>query len=148
MKMSNEIDTKHIYKLFTKHKDFFPHIRYDYVKRKLEADEFIYDDGVVILYSKYKRNSRTGNVLMKKGDYIIHQIVNEFPGNGKTSEVFHNFVNNIETDIYLTVRDENARAIRFYEKMGFVKAGEVYWKNGEISGTVFLLTKENYKNGR
>ncbi len=43
-----------IYKLFSVRKDVFPHIRQDYISRKIEEGNCIYEEGVVIIYSIYR----------------------------------------------------------------------------------------------
>lgn len=133
-----KLDAKEVYKMFTERKEFFPHIRFDYVQRKIEAGEIIVRDGVAITFNKYKRNSRLGDVLIMKDDYIIHQIVNSQPGSGHAKTVIDDFLKQINTDTYLAVRDDNLGAIKFYNKVGFEKIGTVCWKNNTLPGTIFV----------
>ena len=39
-------------------KAYFPHIRQDYLKRKIEANNVILQDGVVIVFGVYKRKQK------------------------------------------------------------------------------------------
>ncbi len=56
-------------------KAYFPHIRQDYLKRKIEANNVILQDGVVIVFGVYKRKQKIGKVEAQKGDAHIGQIV-------------------------------------------------------------------------
>ena len=41
-------------------KAYFPHIRQDYICRKIEANNVIIEDGVVIIFGVYKKKQRFG----------------------------------------------------------------------------------------
>ena len=69
--------------IFYQHKQWFPHIRTDYMRREIAAGHLILDNDVVITYNFYKRNykldkSSMGNVsqkiIMQANDCILHQI--------------------------------------------------------------------------
>ena len=130
---------KEIYKIFDQYKDIFPHIRYDYLQRKIESSTCIYHDNVVITYTIYKRKTKLGTCYTHKGDVIIHQIVNAEPSNGKSKEVLKNFLDHtVEGKIvWLSVRSDNDRACSFYEKMKFTKMGTIDWMGGLLEGHVF-----------
>ena len=135
---------REIYDIFKKYKEIFPHIRQDYLKRMIAADNVIYKDGVVIIFQKYKKATRLGDVTVKAGTYILHQIVNANQGNGKTKAVWEEFLNKVVEDpdsqgIVLTVRSNNLRACKLYENLGFNRAGNIDWKSGEIKGSVYTL---------
>jgi|TARA_Y100000592_G_scaffold69932_1_gene108794 GNAT superfamily N-acetyltransferase len=136
--------SKEIYDFFLKNRDIFPHIRKDYLERNLTKGNVIYEDGVIVVYGHYQRKQRLGEVQAQKGDYIIHQILNTEKGNGKAGDVFERFFEYIDGNLWLCVRDENERAIRFYEKVGFEKEGKIYWKSGELPGTVFCKRKFDF----
>ena len=51
------------------------------------------------------------------------------------------FFEHINSNLWLCVRNENTRAISFYEKVGFEKDGDIAWKSGELPGTVFCKRK-------
>jgi len=55
-------DLKAIYRHFQAHRDAFPHVRQDALKRRIEAHQCVYQDGVVITYQQYRKRSRVGNV--------------------------------------------------------------------------------------
>ena len=106
VKFAEDKDYITIVETFKKHKEFFPHIRTDYLKRciinsfsesKLESKNksnnlMIFDKGVVITYSFYKRKNKIGNTLAQPGDCILHQIVAE-KRDGSAKEVLHDFFN-------------------------------------------------------
>ena len=141
MNHATEEDGKKIYEAFREYKEIFPHIRKDYLERNIKKGNVILEDGVVIVYGKYQRKQRLGTSTAQKGEYIIHQILNVEKGNGKAADVFHNFFEHINSNLWLCVRNENTRAISFYEKVGFEKDGDIAWKSGELPGTVFCKRK-------
>ena len=56
-------------------KAYFPHIRQDYICRKIEANNVIIEDGVVIIFGVYKKKQKIGNMQAVRGDAHIGQIV-------------------------------------------------------------------------
>ncbi len=137
-------DLKAIYKHFQSHRDVFPHIRQDALRRRIEARECVYQDGVVIIYQQYRKRTRVGDVQVPAGSVMLHQVLNSKQFNGAGRRVFLKFVDEIVKplgDLYLTVRRENAVACRFYERRGMEIAGFVVWKNGTIPGLVYRLVK-------
>jgi len=133
-------EIKEVYGIFHKHKEIFPHVRFDYLQRKIDSGCCVYDDGVVITYTIYKRKNRIWNQnVANKGDVMLHQIVNANPSNGKSSDVLQGFFEHtVEGKIvWLTVRADNKRAIKFYEKIGFDDMGDIYWMKGKLPGKVF-----------
>ena len=128
-----------IYAVFRHHKQFFPHIRTDALKRRIAAGECIYDRQVVITYQLYKRRvriSRHADVYGEKGDCILHQIATLNLG-GASSEVLRDFFKFTGANTYLTVRSENARAVAFYKKMGMEVVGSTRWGKSDIPGLIF-----------
>jgi len=134
-------DLKTIYSHFRSHRDVFPHIRQDGLKRRIEAKQCIYQHGVVITYQRYSKRTLVGNVRIPAGAIMLHQILNSRQFNGAGRRVFGQFVDDIVKpsggDLYLTVRRENAVARRFYERHGMKVVGTVDWKNGTIPGLVY-----------
>ena len=117
------------------YRDIFPYLRFDSLKNKVEEGKVIYDSGVVITYNKYKRNQKLGNVQAKKGDIVIQEIVKEEAGN--SVDVFKRFADFVKEDIWLTVRRDNQKAKRFYDKVGMKVVGEVVWSKGTLMGDVY-----------
>jgi hypothetical protein len=134
-------DYEEIKSIFNKHKEWFPHIRQDKLKSQIIEGGCIFDEGVVITYNLYKKNTAFGSVIAFKGDCILHQIVTAEQGNGCACKVFTKFVEYVDTNIFLTVRADNQIATGFYEKVGMNQVGHIAWKNGEIQGLVFGLAK-------
>lgn len=146
-------EAKEIYKCFRLYKDTFPHLRFDYLHRKIDYGNCIYDKGVAITYTVYKRKNRVGTTFnglelyAMKGDVMIHQLANANPSNGKSKEVVADFLkkNCKGKKVWLTVRQTNDRACRFYEKMKFEKVGIITWMNGDLHGYVFCYDPNNLK---
>lgn len=130
-----------IVSLFRLYSKIFTHIRKEYLKESLIKGRCIYEDNVLIIYTTYKRDNRIGNYTAKRGSVTINQIVNKVPGNGSAVAVMQRFISFINTDICLSVRQDNERAIAFYKKMKFIECGKTFWKEGSIPGLVFLYCK-------
>lgn len=122
-----------ILKIFKQYPDIFPHIRKDTISLQIQQ----YREGVVITFNKYQKKVHLGNITIPKSSWILHQIVNKEPGNGKTQIILKKFMNYIDNDLYLTVRSSNTRARNFYEKNGFKEVSDISWKSGEIEGKIY-----------
>ena len=99
-----------VWKVFQDNKEWFPHVWNTKVKKRLINNELIFQDGVVITYSKSRRNGKIGrdtDVSITKGDYVIHQIINSNPRNGNAEKVIREYFDHVGQDVYLTVRSEN-----------------------------------------
>lgn len=124
-------------------KSYFPHIRQDYLKRKLKNNNIILEDGVVIVFGVYKRKQKIGNVEAQKGDAHIGQILTNSQGSGNASKILSKFFYEMNSAVWLTVRAENDRARRFYEKNGMKKVGDISWSEGTIPGVVYKFEMVN-----
>jgi FR47-like protein len=136
-------DIKPIYAHFHSHRDVFPHVRQDTLRRRIEAHQCIWQDGVVITYQQYRKRTRVGDVEVPAGAIMLHQILNSNQFSGAGRRVFGQFVNDIVKpsggDLYLSVRKENTVACRFYERHGMKIAGKVAWSGGTLSGLIYKL---------
>lgn len=126
--------------IFKENRDVFPYLRFDSLKNKIEEGKVVYDKGVVITYNKYKRKQKLGNVQANMGDIVIQEIVKEEGGDAE--DVFLRFVDFVVEDVWLTVRRDNERAKKFYDRVGMELVGEVFWSKGTIPGDVYLY-KQN-----
>lgn len=130
-----------IFSHFYNCREWFPHIRKDYVERNIRAGNVIYDNGIIIIFNQYKRRQRIGNVEAIRGDFILHQILNPYRNTDRridASETLAQFCAECKTNVYLSVREENDRACHFYLKNGFQQVGKIAWMNGSLPGLVFL----------
>tara|TARA_R100000008_G_C3542923_1_gene145841 strand:+ start:442 stop:918 length:477 start_codon:yes stop_codon:yes gene_type:complete len=154
LRLAKDKDYETIIQIFKEHKKFFPHIRADYLRRcimnndsesKLESNNrssnsMIFDKGVVLTYSFYKRKNKIGDVLAQPGDCILHQIAVK-NRDGSAKEILNKFFDSINTRAFLSVRRDNEIAKKFYEKNNMVKVGEIFWSNGKIPGDVYLYDR-------
>ena len=136
MKHATPEDFDTIKGIFKKNRKVFPYFRLDSLKNKIEEGKVVYDKGVVITYNKYKRKQKLGNVEAKMGDIVIQEIVKE--DGGDAQGVFVRFVDFVDVDVWLTVRRDNERAKKFYDRVGMELVGEVLWVHGTLSGDVYL----------
>ena len=137
-------DFDEVWKVFQDNKEWFPHVWNTKVKKRLINNELIFQDGIVITYSKSKRNGKIGrdtDVSITKGDYVIHQIINSNPRNGNAEKVIREYFDHVGQDVYLTVRSENIAANKFYEKVGMNMVGNISWSKGKMLGNVWKYTK-------
>ena len=136
MKHATIDDFDNVYSYFTKNRKWFPHVRTDYLKRMITGGMCILDREVVITYTIYKKRTKINkgaSVYGEKGDCILHQIVSK---KGKATEVFTDFFDYINTNLFLSVRASNDTAINFYLKMGMKEVDKTTWGNG-VEGLVF-----------
>jgi hypothetical protein len=144
MRLARLSELKSIYSLFASHREIFPHVRQDYLRRRIEARQCIYEDVVVITFQQYKKLTPVGNIKIPAKSVMLHQIVNSQQGSGAGSRVFDRFFDEIVVpsggDLYLSVRSGNEVACRFYERHGMKVAGKVAWSGGTISGLIYRKT--------
>ena len=97
-----------------------------------------YKNGVVLTWIKYQKTvKKTEKCIIKPGDVKLDQIVNKNQGNGAAKKVVSQFLKKFEKNrIWLEVRADNKRAIRFYKDRGFKKVCKI--KFGEISGVMMV----------
>ena len=134
-------DFDEVWKIFKDNKKWFPHVRTFHVRNRLSWGQVILQDGVLITEQEYKRSGKIGrdtDVETKKGDRIIHQIINSQPNNGNARKVIEEYFKYVDTDVYLTVREENVPANKFYKKIGMEKVGYINWSKGKMLGNVWL----------
>lgn len=141
--MELKSSNKRIMEVINQYRSVFPHVRGDKMMKRIAEGCAVWDEGVVITFTKYKRSNTVGGVKCASGDIMIHQIAAKTQGDGSAGRVLSKFIEYSQStgarNIYLTVRSENERAISFYKKNGFEVVGEVSWKRGTIPGVVMGL---------
>ena len=141
IRLATRKDADEIFRAFCRRKDIFPHIRKDYINRRIEDNECIYQDGVVITFQWYLKSVRLGDTLIPRGSCMLHQILNSNQFSGHAKRVWEFFVDEIvcgET-LYLSVREDNRTAREFYERRGMLVCGRVNWKDGKMPGVIYRL---------
>ena len=125
-------------------KTIFPHIRSDKIRTLIANQNVILENHVLITYQVYKKKTKLGNVYAEKHDVILHQISNKNRGSGYAEIVIKRFFDYVKSNVFLSVRSENKRACRFYEKVGMKEIGKIAWgSDKQISGKVFVKTTTN-----
>lgn len=144
MRHATQIDLPVIYKLFYERKNIFPHIRKDYLVKMITENKCIYEEEAVVIYSIYKVATHIGfNTRTTVGDCTLKQIIG-VQGKGKTSEFlnrFYKYLNSIPNysgNLYLSVRHDNERAKKFYERNGMEHVDNTSWSNGTILGDIYF----------
>jgi hypothetical protein len=56
-------DLKAIYRHSQAHRDVFPHVRHDSLRRRVEAHQCIWRDGIVITYQQYNKRTAVGKAV-------------------------------------------------------------------------------------
>lgn len=137
MKLAKFDDYAEIMTIFKPHiKTVFPYLRKDYMQRKIEKGEVIFDTGVVIVFGTYQRKQKIGTCQSQKGDVYISEIVSVgIPL--RASLILAEFFNTMKRDVWLTVRSENTKARKFYEKNDMKNVGNIFWMNGTLPGIVY-----------
>ena len=138
---AKEADTIEVKSIFKQHKEWFPHIRQDYIKRMIASGNLILDNDVIITYNYYKRKQRIGTVTAQQGDCVLHQIAAK-NRNGSASQALQNFFKWTNRRVFLSVRSDNIIAKKFYEKNGMDLIGFTSWSLGGVknalSGDVYM----------
>tara|TARA_R110002020_G_scaffold51965_6_gene146593 strand:+ start:585 stop:1037 length:453 start_codon:yes stop_codon:yes gene_type:complete len=128
-------DFESIKNIFYSYRAIFPHIRTDYLRRQIASNNCVFHNGIVITYNIYKRKQRIGDCQAFKGDCILHQIVKE-EGSDATNAL-QDFFQYVNAPVWLSVRRDNLRAKKYYEKNNMEKVGEIYWAKGKLPGDVY-----------
>ena len=134
---AQENDFERVKEIFYQHKQWFPHIRTDYIRREIAKGHLVLDREVVITYNFYKRKQRIGDVLAQQGDCILHQIAAKNK-DGSASEVLQRFFKWTKRRVYLSVRSDNEIAKKFYVKNNMKLVGSTTWAKGTLPGDVYL----------
>ena len=141
MNHAKETDFEAVKEIFYQHKEWFPHIRTDYMKRMIAKNNLIYDNDVVITYNFYKRKQRIGDIIAQQGDCILHQIAAKHK-NGSASQALQNFFEFVNPRrVYLSVRSDNETAKKFYLKNNMKLVGSTTWAKGTLPGDVYLYDR-------
>ena len=141
MNHAKETDFESVKEIFYQHKEWFPHIRTDYMKREIAKGNLIYDNDVVITYKFYKRKQKIGEVIAQQGDCVLHQIAAKNK-NGSASMALQNFFEFVKPRrVFLSVRSDNEIAKKFYIKNNMKLVGSTTWAKGTLPGDVYLYDR-------
>lgn len=105
--------------MFKLYPEVFPSGYFRFLKTNLQESlsngTYIYRDGVLLTYCRYKRS----NAFALAGDYLLDKMV-KLPGSTHASNVMYEFKGIIgQSRCYLKVLQTNTRAISFYQRNGF-----------------------------
>ena len=128
---AKENDYDVVKEIFSEHKQWFPHVRQDYIKRMITSGNLILDNDVIITYNYYKRKQRIGTITAQQGDCILHQIAAK-NRNGSASQALQDFFKWTNRRVFLSVRNDNLIAKKFYEKNGMDLVGFTSWSKGGV----------------
>ena len=131
---AKEQDFDRVKDIFYQHKQWFPHIRTDYMRREIAKGHLILDNDVVITYNYYKRKQKIGDVQAQQGDCILHQIAAK--NKGTASQTLQNFFDWTNRRVFLSVRSDNQIAKKFYEKNDMKIVGQTSWSKGGVKNAL------------
>jgi RimJ/RimL family protein N-acetyltransferase len=147
---AKETDFDVVKDIFNQHKEWFHHVRTDYMRRMIASDNLILDNDVIITYNYYKRNYKlvkssmgemSQKIIMQPNDCILHQIAAK-NRNGSASEALQRFFKWTNRRVFLSVRSDNVIAKAFYEKNDMKLIGKTSWtKDGvknALPGDIYL----------
>ena len=126
--------------VFKQFPDIFPSGYFRFLGARLEnhlkKKTIIFKDGVILTWIKYQKTvKKSEECIYKPGDVKLDQIVNKNPGNGKAKKVMLQFLKkNKNNTVWLEVKEDNKRAIDFYERNGFEETCST--KFGDIKGII------------
>ncbi len=87
----------------------------------------LYERGVVIIYRRLYEKSYYG-VPLGHGAYQILYIASTTHGDGSAKDVLTRFFSMVKQQVFLLVKSDNPRAIKFYERHGFYSRKEIKFK--------------------
>lgn len=140
MHMATMDDLPEIKQIFSMYKDVFSYVRQDYLIRRIQASQVIYENGIVLIFAFYKRNQRIGNRLAKKDDVSIYEFASKDPS--KAKEIMERFLTHVDTNVWANCRENNVGSRIFHKRTGFVEMGQIAWKDGTIKGCVYCAPKK------
>ena len=143
MIFAKQSDFEKVKQIFYSHKKWFPHVRTYYMKRMIARKQLILEDGVLITFHHAKRKQTIGDVHVRKGDTVLHQIASDSPGSGTAQAVLNDFFDYCPSDVFLSVRADNLTANKFYVKMNMKLIGTTSWAKGTIPGNVYVKRKRS-----
>ena len=141
-------DFENVKTIFKTYEAVFPHIRTDYLMRRINDQQMVFEDGVVITIHIVKSRYKLGLAeYMKSGDCVLHQIAAQQTGNGQAAKILQKFFDEMQTNVFLSVRKDNLRANKFYQKMGMELIGDehntlIRWSNDTLPGNVYVKRLE------
>ena len=109
--------------------------------RMIDKEQLILEEGILITFHHAKRRQTIGDVQVKKGDTVLHQIANDDPGSGNAKVILQNFFEWCPRDVFLSVRSDNTKACSFYEQIGMTLIGTTSWARGTLPGKVYVKRK-------
>ena len=146
MRFAREEDSQEIYELYQKNRKFFPNITIGHISNRIKKRECIYTEGVVIIFRIHQKTVQIGdNTRSKMSDCVLNQIVTSFL-NGSASRVLNRFFDYIGSlphasgVIHLSVRSDNDRAKKFFERNEMELVDKTSWDKGKIEGDVYRKT--------
>ena len=133
---------KRLIKIFQQYPEIFPSGYFRFLGARLQnhidKKTLWYKNGVILTWIKYQKTvKKKPKCIIKPGDVKLDQIVNKNQGNGAAKKIVLQFLEKFKKDrIWLEVRANNKRAIRFYKDRGFKRVCKI--KFGEIPGIMML----------
>ena len=131
---AKETDYGVVKDIFNQHKEWFPHIRQDYIKRMIASNNLILDNEVIITYNYYKKKQRIGTITAQQGDCVLHQIAAK--NKGTASKILQEFFKWNNRRVFLSVRSDNIIAKKFCEKNGMDLVGFTSWSKSGVKNAL------------
>lgn len=102
-------------------------------------------------YAKLKIDSpiesiETNNASQLQKIYVMKEFLDQKIGKQLMDELMNSFMKSHRSHLWLSVLKSNTRAIRFYERTGFKKAGEHPFQIGKESFEFYVLSFEKEKD--
>lgn len=80
--IAEEKDIEKVWLLIRKYPNIFPHITFEYIRKKINKKEIFLENGTIVIYRKLEQNENFGDTVIPAGTYHMQQIANENPGSG------------------------------------------------------------------
>ena len=131
-------DKADIISTFRLYRDVFPHLNPKDIEQYIIDKQMVWKYGVAIQFKHYKQKRKKGTFTTKVGD--IHLMKMCKVNGGMSDLVFNEWLDLLKRGrIVLSVRQDNHRAIKFYERHNFKIQSEISWGKDKIKGYVMTL---------
>ena len=130
-------DFDEAWEYFHSNKEWFPHVRKFHVKNRLKNNQVIIQDNVLSHNNNINVQVKLDIIQMlyhQKVTISYIRLLNKNKGSGEASKVLKEYFEHVHSNVFLTVRESNENANRFYSKVGMEIVGTITWSQGKMIG--------------
>jgi ribosomal protein S18 acetylase RimI-like enzyme len=139
MKTARRDDAPIIKKLFNAYPAEILTVPMGVILQSIAAGNMLWDNGVALMFRVCQKASYYG-VSVGKGSYQILDIAASAKGDGSAARVLDEFCKEVQRPVFLLVKTDNVRGIRFYNRHNFKNVSTVYFPTFQS----YLMVRDEY----